>query len=105
MTTPTNDIEVVDVPAEDRFVVRGPDAEAELDYRLNGTRFVLAHTEVPEAWGGRGVGSRLIRAALARARAEQLTVVPWCPFARRWLKEHPDEAGGVDVDFKASAPE
>lgn len=105
MTTPTNDIEVVDVPAEDRFVVRGPDAEAELDYRLNGKRFVLAHTEVPEAWGGRGVGSRLIRAALARARAEQLTVVPWCPFARRWLKEHPDEAGAVDVDFKASAPE
>jgi predicted GNAT family acetyltransferase len=107
MMTPTNDIEVVDVPAESRFVVRGPDgeAEAELLYHLNGNRFMLVHTEVPEAWGGRGIGGRLVRAALARARAEHLTVVPWCPYARHWLEEHPDEAGGVDVDFTTQPPD
>ncbi|HEY1650573.1 MAG TPA: GNAT family N-acetyltransferase [Acidimicrobiales bacterium] len=105
MTPPTDDVEVVDVPAENRLVVRGPDAEAELVYHLNGNRFVLIHTEVPEAWSGRGIGGRLVRAALARARAEHLIVVPWCPFARRWLKEHPDGAGGVDVDYKTQPPE
>jgi|SRR5580704_11131110 predicted GNAT family acetyltransferase len=105
MTTPTNDMEVVDVPAESRFVIRGPDGEAELLYHLNGKRFVLVHTEVPESWSGRGIGGRLVRAALARARAEHLTVVPWCPYARHWLKEHPDEAGGVDVDFQTLPPD
>ena len=104
MAAPT-DIEVVDVPAESRFVVPGADAEAELVYHRNGNRFVLVHTEVPESWGGRGIGGRLVRAALALARAEHLTVVPWCPFARRWLKEHPDEAGGVDIDFATLPPD
>ncbi len=98
-------MEVVDVPAESRFVVRGPDAEAELVYHLNGNRLVLVHTEVPETWSGRGVGSRLVRAALRRARADHLTVVPWCPFARRWLKEHPDEAGGLDNDYATLPPD
>ncbi|HWF16887.1 MAG TPA: GNAT family N-acetyltransferase [Acidimicrobiales bacterium] len=105
MTTPTDDMQVVDVPGESRFVVPGPDAEAELVYHLNGNRFVLVHTEVPETWGGRGIGGRLVRAALARARAGHLTVVPWCPFARRWLKEHPDEAGGVSIDFATLPPD
>ena len=86
-------------------MVRVRDAEAELVYHLNGNRFVLVHTEVPEAWGGRGIGGRLVRAALTRARADHLTVVPWCPFARRWLKEHPDEAGGVDIDFTTPPPD
>ena len=105
MTTPADDMEVVDVPAESRFVVRGPDAEAELVYHLNGKRLVLVHTEVPESWGGRGTGGRLVRAALARARTDDLTLVPWCPFARRWLKEHPDEASGVDIDFATLPPD
>lgn len=111
MTAPTDDMKVVDVPAESRFVIRGPEAEAkaeaeaELVYHLNGKRFVLVHTEVPESWGGLGIGGRLVRAALARARAEDLTVVPWCPFARRWLKEHPDEASGIDVDFATLPPD
>ncbi len=105
MTNPNDTVDVVDVPAEHRFVARGTDAEAELVYRLDGDRLYLIHTEVPEAWNGRGVGSRLVRAALRRAQADHLTVVPWCPFARRWLKEHPDEAGGIDVDFRTPPTE
>ncbi len=65
---------------------------------------LLVHTEVPEAWGGRGIGGRLVRAALARAKANGLTVVPWCPFARRWLQEHPDEAAAVTIDWETPRP-
>jgi predicted GNAT family acetyltransferase len=34
-----------------------------------------------------------------RAAAEGLTIVPLCPFARSWLRKHPDEAGRVAVDW------
>lgn len=105
MTDPSDTVQVVDVPAEQRFAVHGPAVEPELIYRLKGTNLYLVHTEVPESMSGRGIGGQLVRAAIARARADHLTLVPWCPYARRWLKEHPDEVGGVDIDYKTLPPE
>ena len=105
MTTP-DDAAVVDETAENRFVIRGDDGmEAELVYGVQGDRLLLLHTGVPAEWGGRGIGGRLVRAALQRARAERLTVVPWCPYVRRWLRHHPDEAAGIAVDRDTPPPE
>lgn len=105
MADHSDTVQVIDVPAEDRFVVRTEGAEAELVYRVDGDRFYLVHTEVPESLGGRGIAGQLVRAAVRRAESDHLTVVPWCPYARRWLKEHPDETGGVRVDFTTPPPE
>jgi uncharacterized protein len=106
MSTDPGDAEVVDAADENRFVVRGDGGlEAELVYRTHGDRLLLIHTGVPEEWGGRGIGGRLVGAALERARAEHLAVVPWCPFARRWLRDHPDEAAGVTIDWDAPPPD
>lgn len=104
MTATANDPEVADVPAESRFVFRGDHDLAELVYEVDGDRLILVHTGVPESLGGRGVGSRLVRASIARAAHDGLTIVPWCPFARGWLREHPDAAQGVRVDFKTPPP-
>jgi predicted GNAT family acetyltransferase len=82
-----------------RFVLEHDGAEAQLVYRRNGARLILVHTEVPEELGGRGLGGRLVRAAIDRAAAESLTVVPWCPFARKWIDNHPDAAAAVQVDW------
>jgi hypothetical protein len=41
-------------------------------------------------------------AALERAAAEGLTVVPRCPYARKWLQDHPDAAAGVTVDWQSN---
>jgi uncharacterized protein len=87
-----------------RFVVDGTDGRAHLVYRRQPGRLILVHTEVPDDLGGHGLGGALVRAAIAEARAEQLTVVPWCPFARRWLRQHPDVAGTVEVDWKTPRP-
>ncbi len=103
MTIPT-EAPVVDDTAASRFVIREHGAEAELIYLVQGDRMLLLHTEVPEEWGGRGVGSRLVRSALGRAEANALTVVPWCPFARRWLHDHPEEAAAVKVDWETPRP-
>ncbi len=104
MTIPADDAPVVDDTAGSRYVIREGNAEAELVYALQGDRFILVHTEVPEAWSGHGIGGRLVRAALARAQANDLTVVPWCPFARRWLHDHADEAAAVTIDWETPRP-
>ena len=104
MTIPADDAPVVDDVAGSRFVISEGGTEAELIYAPQGDRLILVHTEVPEVWGGHGIGGRLVRTALARAKADGLTVVPWCPYARRWLQEHPDEAATVTVDWETPRP-
>jgi predicted GNAT family acetyltransferase len=99
VTTAAGEPEITDNEAESRFVYRDGSAEAELVYHLSGTRLVLIHTEVPDALSGRGLGGRLVRAAVERAQREGLTIVPWCPFARRWLSEHDDVASLVRIDW------
>ncbi|HEX2850945.1 MAG TPA: N-acetyltransferase [Acidimicrobiales bacterium] len=97
--------DVRDVPAEHRFVVAYDGAVAQLVYRLAPEQLVLVHTEVPDELGGRGIGGRLVRAAADRAAADHLTVVPWCPFARRWLRDHPDVASSIAIDWDSAPPE
>jgi predicted GNAT family acetyltransferase len=75
-----------------------------LIHRRHGARLILFHTEVPDSLTGRGIGARLVRAALSYARAEQLTVVPWCPFARQWLNDHPGETEDVPIDWDTLPP-
>lgn len=91
---------VIDDTAGEELVVSIDGTTATLEYRLHGDRLHLLHTEVPEAFRGQGVGGRLVEAALAKARTDHLTIVPWCPYARRWIEEHPDQTSDLTVDFK-----
>jgi uncharacterized protein len=92
--------EVVDRADEGRFVLEVDGDVAELIYRVEGSYLVLVHTEVPEALEGRGLGGELVRGAIDRALRDGLTVVPLCPFARRWLGRHSDDASRVPVDWE-----
>ena len=104
MSSPRDDVEVIHLPAEHRFVIRHDEVEAELVYQLDGDTMLIVHTEVPDALGGRGIGGHLVNAAVNRAAAEGLTVVPWCPFARQYLRRHPDVAALVSVDWSPPPP-
>jgi predicted GNAT family acetyltransferase len=88
--------------AHDRFVTEESGAVAELIYHERAGRLVLIHTEVPPAFRGRGIGGELVKAAIARARSDELVLVPSCPFARRWLAEHPQEVGSVAIEWPES---
>jgi uncharacterized protein len=96
---PSQDTVVVDEPSESRFKVKVGRSVAQLVYRDEGDRLVLVHTEVPEEIGGRGIAGLLVRSAVDRAVDGGLTIVPVCPYARRWLEEHPDEAARVRIDW------
>lgn len=92
--------EVVDHPDEHRFTYVEGGHEAELVYRAGGGELILIHTGVPDALGGRGIGGRLVQAAVDRARETGETLVPWCPYARSWMEKHPDALAGVTVDWR-----
>jgi predicted GNAT family acetyltransferase len=70
---------------------------AELVYQLEGDRLLLIHTGVPRSLEGRGIGGKLVAAAIGEAGRRGLTVVPLCPFARDWLRRHPDVAATVPI--------
>ncbi|HTA07581.1 MAG TPA: GNAT family N-acetyltransferase [Streptosporangiaceae bacterium] len=97
--TDTNDVVVTDNHTDSRLEVHADGELGELVYRKNGNRLVLVHTEVPRALGGRGIAGKLVLAALDKAVAGGMTVVPLCPYARSWLERHPDEAARVPVDW------
>lgn len=90
MSTPEDAQQVIDNPAERRFEIQIDGHLAVAEYVLSPGRIVFTHTLVPEALQGRGLGSRLARAALEHARAHQLGVVPLCPFIRSYIERHPE---------------
>jgi predicted GNAT family acetyltransferase len=96
-----SDVAVTDNKGGSQLELRADGQLAELKYRTRAGRLILVHTEVPEALGGRGIGGELVRAAIGKAKAEGMTLVPLCPFARSWLERHPDEAAIVAIDWTA----
>ena len=104
MSEGTPALSVTDVPEQQRFVAELAGYTAELVYRADPARLILVHTRVGPELNGRGVGAALVRASIARAARQGLTVVPWCPFARHWLRAHPDAADGVTIDWTRPDP-
>ena len=94
-------VPVTDNQAASRFEITDDGHLAELRYHRSGIRLALIHTEVPAELGGRGIGGRLVAAAVARAAREGLTIVPFCPFARRWLERHAEVADQAAIDWQA----
>jgi uncharacterized protein len=73
-----------------------------LVYRARQGLLALVHTEVETPFEGRGLGSRLARFALDQARAENLAVLPFCPFVDGWMKRHRDYVDLVPPAYRAN---
>ena len=94
-----NNVAVIHNEEARRFELPVEGLRALLTYRRFPDRIVFDHTEVPQPLEGKGLAAKLARAALDFARANQLRVVPLCPFARTWLERHPDAAGRVTIEW------
>jgi predicted GNAT family acetyltransferase len=76
-----------------RFEARFPEGLAMLEYRYDRAgRLSLDHTRVPPARRHHGVAALLAKAALEFAKAQNLTVVPVCPYVIAYLKDRPELA-------------
>ena len=77
---------VVDNPERKRFEVDLGDGQwAFAEYTLPKGKIMFTHTEVPPEHEGAGIGTQLIRTALAAARERGLQVIPICPFFAAYI--------------------
>ncbi len=88
---------ILDNEAEQRFELVEDGHLAELVYRRRPDRMVIVHTGVPPELEGRGIGGKLVRAALDDARRRGLAVTLLCPFALEYVERHPEALEGLDV--------
>jgi len=83
---------VVREAENNRFAIHVEDETAVLDYKLFKDKVSYDHTGVPRSLEGKGIGSRLAKAALDWARQEGLRVIPVCPFVKSYIERHPEYA-------------
>lgn len=57
---------------------------------------IFYHTEVDDAFGGRGLATIVIAEALAATRGDGLRIVPVCPTVAAYVKKHDEYADVVD---------
>jgi predicted GNAT family acetyltransferase len=61
-------------------------------YRKEGNQIAFTHTEIAEDYGGQGLATQLIKAALDDSARHGLLVLPYCPFVAGFIRKHPDYA-------------
>lgn len=85
------DEDIINDEARQRYELRAEGGVALAYYEPRGEALALTHTIVPERLQGKGLASKLIKAALADVRERGLKVVPECPFVARHIERHPEE--------------
>ncbi len=61
-----------------------------------GTQRIFPHTEIDEAFGGRGLATILVGEALQATRTAGLRIVPVCTMVAGYLEKHPEFSDIVD---------
>ncbi len=90
--------EVSNNEAENRFELHTGGQIAFLNYRRTPQEITLTHAETPPEIEGRGLGSKVVRAALEFARERDLKVIPLCPFVAWYIRQHKEYADLVRPD-------
>lgn len=75
--------------ALNRFEIDLGDDMALLEYVQRGEEIAFTHTEVPPAYEGQGVGSRLAKTALEYAKQKGYKVHALCSFVAGYIQRHP----------------
>ena len=83
-----NEFNVIHNTEHKRFQVQLDEHIAELTYHLNGNIIIFTHTGVPSAWGGRGIGSLLVKTGLEYAKKNDLKVQTLCWFVDGYIQRH-----------------
>jgi predicted GNAT family acetyltransferase len=90
-----------DNPEASRFEAELDGQLAICEYEIDGKVITFTHTEVPEAFQGKGVASKLIGFALAAARQRGLAVTPNCSAVASYMQRHAESQDLLTEQGKA----
>jgi predicted GNAT family acetyltransferase len=85
-----------------RFEASSNGELAMLTYRFYKNNLALMHTSVPQSMKGKGIGKKLVLAAIHFAIEQHKKLMLYCSFAAKFVKEHPEFHQYVDTDFHPS---
>ncbi len=85
-----NTLDISHNEAFKRFETSIDDNTGYISYQEHGDTLVYDHTIVPQALGGKGVGSALVKHALDYAREHNKKVDPQCSFVSAYINKHAD---------------
>jgi len=85
-------IERIEHGSKGAFIIkRDNERLAEMTYSKAGDNLIIIdHTEVSDALRGKGVGIKLVTAAVEYARKNQIKILPLCPFAKSVFDKTPE---------------
>jgi predicted GNAT family acetyltransferase len=69
---------------------------------IGGTSLLVKHTEVAVGHEGHGYGSALVGHLLDEVRTQGRTVMPLCPFAANYMRNHPETLDLVRPSYRAA---
>ena len=81
---------VRDILARQRYELEVDGELAFIDYRRTGGIVTMTYAEVPPPLRGGGVGSMLVKGALALVRERGEKVIPRCSFVAHYMRRHPE---------------
>ena len=82
--------EVINNEKDRQFEIRLGEEKAKTPYNIKDDMIGLFHTEVPEAFRGKGMGTKLAEYALNYAKDHKLKILPYCPFIAKYIRNHPE---------------
>jgi predicted GNAT family acetyltransferase len=73
-----------------QFEIPTPHGLAFVTYDRDEGDLTLIHTEVPPEAEGQGLAAKVVTAALAWARDNDLRVIPQCAYVAGYVRRHPE---------------
>jgi uncharacterized protein len=96
------ELQVADNPGQEKYEIR---ADGELagfvQYHLKDGVISFLHTETDRRFRGMGIAAHLIQSSLDSARERHLAVLPYCPYVRGWIAEHPQYVDLIPPDKRS----
>lgn len=84
------DIVIRDVPEEGRFVAELGRHTASAWYERHPRTLRFSRVDISRRLEADGVGTQLMRVAMASAREQELLVEPACDFVADYMRKHPE---------------
>ena len=87
----TQNYDMINIEQNDKTFDLFYDAEKAgfLEYNKNKEGILeITHTEVDPEFGGKGLGTELVKAAVAEAQKNNLKIISLCPYAKKVIEKH-----------------